>query len=492
MSSSAHIATSKHGAVTHNSRENFSHSVVFIDEKNELWNNTKEAYSIYRKELAIRSKAYSDRTKQKLQKKTSTKLSVVINLEKHHTLKDLKSVKKYLENSLDTIVYQMAIHRDEGKLVSTEDGTELYSGKDFFKNPENDKLYYDKKYTKEIDMSKYDIQKNYHAHIEMLGIDSTGAAIRHNKMHKHFLTELQDITAQTLGMERTYGNKKRLDTHQFKEVGQAEQQQKRATQALLKKEIAKLREQLKEAGATRKSYAKLEQKNRELKEKIKKKDLTIEQLKVEVKNLDDENDELDKENDELYEKVEKVENQLISARETISKLKTSNDTLKEELRAYRQNIDVLRAQNQELVAKLNEFEQEQEILKQKLKVRNNDRQLHRKALNEANAEIKKLKQELVDAELLIAERSDKEFELNSEVEHLEHQIYLFKQENRELRQENMQLKSEKETKEYKSTSKEKKNVSGSNIEQVNAKLDDLLERIEKEKKDEDLDIGMKM
>ena len=222
--SSAHIATSKNGAITHNSRENFSHSVVFTDEKNECTATTKEAYKIYRAELKKRAEAYTARTGQKLQKKTSTKLSTVINLEKHHTLKDLEPLINHLEKTLDTKVFQVAIHRDEGTLINKDTGKELYSGKQFFLNPDDKKLYYDKKYTKEIDLSKYEIRKNYHAHIECLGLDSNGYAIKRNKLHKHFLKELQDITAKELNMERTYSKKKRKDVGEFKEHGTAIQE----------------------------------------------------------------------------------------------------------------------------------------------------------------------------------------------------------------------------------------------------------------------------
>ena len=49
--SSIHIQKASNGAITHNSRENYSKSVVFIDEKNELWNDKKIAYEIYRPPL---------------------------------------------------------------------------------------------------------------------------------------------------------------------------------------------------------------------------------------------------------------------------------------------------------------------------------------------------------------------------------------------------------------------------------------------------------
>lgn len=288
MSSSAHIATSSNGAVTHNSRENFSHSVVFTDELNECSTNTKEAFKIYRDELAIRSKAYSDRTHQSLQKNTTTKLSTVVNLEQHHTLKDLEPIVNFLEKRFDTKVFQVAIHRDEGKLISKIDGTELYSGKQFFKNPKDDKLYFDKKYTKEINLSDYTIQKNYHAHIECMGIDSNGKAIRHNQMHKHALKELQDITAKSLKMERTYSNEKRYDTHEFKAVGTVKQQEKKkslATVKDLKEQMKVLRAELQTSGAKREDYALLEKHNAELLALIKAKELGIVELQEKIAAL---------------------------------------------------------------------------------------------------------------------------------------------------------------------------------------------------------------
>ena len=48
--SSIHIQKASNGAITHNSRENYSKSVVFTDEKNELWNDKKSAYEIYKSE----------------------------------------------------------------------------------------------------------------------------------------------------------------------------------------------------------------------------------------------------------------------------------------------------------------------------------------------------------------------------------------------------------------------------------------------------------
>lgn len=241
MASSIHIKKATSGIVLHNGRENFSHSVVFTDEKNEILNQSKEAYSIYREELNIRSQAYTNRTNQKLQSKAITHLSAVVNLEQHHTLKDLIPIQKYLEENFDTKVFQMSIHRDEGKLVLKSDNSiMLTSGEDFFKNPENDKLYFDKKYTKEINLDDYKIEKNYHAHIEFMGLDSKGEAIKRNYLSKFQLSKLQTFVAKELQMERGknyYAQNikapKRLDVLEFKR----ENKNTREKTLTIKKEI---------------------------------------------------------------------------------------------------------------------------------------------------------------------------------------------------------------------------------------------------------------
>jgi hypothetical protein len=305
MSSSIHIQKASGGSVHHNSRENFSHSVVFTDEKNEVWNNAKDSFTIYRDELKIRSEAYSNSTGQKLQSRAVTQLSAVLNLEQHHTMKDLEPIKKYLEKEFDTKVYQMAIHRDEGKLKENSTGNYLVSGTDFFLNPKDNNLYYDKKYTKPLNLENYTIEKNYHAHIEMMGLKSNGKAIRQD-MNKFKLSKLQDFVAESLQMERGKNyriekSSKRLDTHEFKKAKKIENNVirsakehiktiKKETVSLakakeLQAEIKQLREELKENKATRADYAALEKTNKELKAEIKNKTLTVDQLQQEIKDL---------------------------------------------------------------------------------------------------------------------------------------------------------------------------------------------------------------
>lgn len=302
MSSSIHIQKSIAGSVHHNSRENFSHSVVFTDEKNELWNNAKESFTIYRDELKIRSEAYSNSTGQKLQSRAVTQLSAVINLEQHHTMKDLEKIKTYLEKEFDTKVFQMAIHRDEGKLKEKTTGNYLVSGTDFFLNPKDNKHYYDKKYTKPLNLDNYTIEKNYHAHIEMMGLKSDGKAIRQD-MNRFKLSKLQDFVAESLQMQRGKNylidkSSKRLDTHEFKQakkienevVTKAKEYIKTKTVPLakakeLQEQIKTLRAELKENGATRADYAQLEELNKALKTEVKNKTLTIEQLQQQTNSL---------------------------------------------------------------------------------------------------------------------------------------------------------------------------------------------------------------
>ena len=302
MSSSIHIQKSSAGSVHHNSRENFSHSVVFTDEKNELLNNAKESFTIYRDELKIRSEAYSNSTGQKLQSRAVTQLSAVINLEQHHTMKDLEKIKTYLEKEFDTKVFQMAIHRDEGKLKEKTTGNYLVSGTDFFLNPKDNKHYYDKKYTKPLNLDNYTIEKNYHAHIEMMGLKSDGKAIRQD-MNRFKLSKLQDFVAESLQMQRGKNylidkSSKRLDTHEFKQAKKIENNVLKSAKEHIKTKtiplakakklqelINTLRAELKENGATRADYAQLEELNKALKTEVKNKTLTIEQLQQQTNSL---------------------------------------------------------------------------------------------------------------------------------------------------------------------------------------------------------------
>lgn len=249
--SSIHIEKGNAGFLSHNDRSRPTKNSIFSDEENEVSNTAKEAFEIYRNELAKRSEAYTSRTKQKLQAKAITHLSAIINLNSKHTLEDLKPLINHLESELDTKVFQVSIHRDEGH----------------------------------IDDETKEPIKNYHAHLEFMGLDNEGRSVR-KKLDRKFLSNLQSKTAEFLNMERgsNYAKErkrrpKRLGSYEFKDFKEREEKSKLATKKELKKEISKYREKLKEMGAAREDYARLEEVNRVLKKKIENKDLTIEELK---------------------------------------------------------------------------------------------------------------------------------------------------------------------------------------------------------------------
>ena len=415
--SSIHIQKASGGAITHNSRENYSKSVVFHDEKNELWNDKKSAFQIYREELKNRVEAYTNRTNQKLQKTAVTHLSAVVNLEQHHTLKDLENIKEELEKVFDTKVFQMAIHRDEGKIKHKETGEYLVSGIDFFYNEQDNKYYTKKdknKYENELNIYEYDIEKNYHAHIEFMGLDSQGQAIR-QKMNRFVLSNLQDFTAQTLNMER--GNNyqikksaKRLDTHDYKaekkaenevkkvvkneknkivkkanEIINSEREDKKKLKAELeelKKENSKFREELKNKdGATREDFKLQEDLNRKLQQDLKDSKIElsealakIEELKKDIfhpvkkyrdntpaKNIDvvqyfeKKSDTLENQNKALQEQNKVLENKVITLENKIVSSSPQNDLLIKEIKDLKEKVTILEIENKSLKQKIKDI-----------------------------------------------------------------------------------------------------------------------------------------
>ena len=217
---STHIAPGNAGYFSHNSRQSFSQSQVFFDEANEIGSTKEEAFTIYRSQLKERSNAYETRVGQKLQNKTVTHLSAVVNLEQHHTMEDLSPLVKYIETQLDTNVTQVAIHRDEGKLVNKETGEILTSGEQFFCDSDTQKLYFDKDFVEPIDMSEWDIEKNYHAHIEFMGLTSEGKSIK-RELTTRFFRALQDKTAEILKMERGEKTQPSYTKEQMQEIKKA-------------------------------------------------------------------------------------------------------------------------------------------------------------------------------------------------------------------------------------------------------------------------------
>ena len=218
------------GYFYHNSREKPTVNSIFKDAKNYTNINAEQAIKKFYNELGRRIVKYEKTTGKKMQKKTIKHISAIVNLNAEHTKSDIKKLVKYLEENFDTKVIQYSIHRDEGHI--DENGEK---------------------------------KVNYHAHIEMLGIDSNGKSIR-RKMTRKTLIELQTQVANILGMERGESVKKtkrkRLNTYEYKEAMKLKEQEVAELKKTIKNNEKIMKKQLKK-------IEKLEKENAELREKLK-------------------------------------------------------------------------------------------------------------------------------------------------------------------------------------------------------------------------------
>jgi len=454
--SSAHIEQGHGGYFSHNSRQNFTQSQVFFDETNEVDKTKEEAFELFRSLLEVRSNAYEERVNQKLQKNTVTHLSAIVNLEKHHTLESLNPIIDFIEKRLDTVVIQRSVHRDEGKLVHKISGDVLTSGEQFFCNPADQKLYFDQKYSNPVDMNQWTMEKNYHAHLEMMGIDSIGKSIRRN-LTTTFFRELQDITAETLGMERgqktqsytkeqmteitsaigdknTYENKKayasaftakakemgiyinkysskRKSTNNYKKAKAIENKAiakeraalkpkatqsnkaKRATITQLKEINKELRTQLQELGAKRENYAALEEEIKQLKQQIKDKELSEAELNTKNLKLSEQIKELEQKEPEKIE-VEKIVYKENTTR--IKELETKISTQEQTISNKESEISTLTKQNEALNKKIDTLPSSDTL--EELKTLKNDFEESTQIIETLQTEVKKKEDEIYSLE----------------------------------------------------------------------------------------------
>lgn len=168
MASSIHIEAVKTSSFLHNDRTMKVSYLIDDSSKNYCSVDSKTALENFNHCKEIATKKYQELTKQKLQSKTIFLKEAIINLEAHHTEKDLEPIIKKLE-SYGFKVLQVSIHRDEG-----------------FLNKETNKNQY-----------------NYHAHITMFNLDlQTGKSVKFGKNYRTELSKLQTFVAKELNMER--------------------------------------------------------------------------------------------------------------------------------------------------------------------------------------------------------------------------------------------------------------------------------------------------
>ena len=207
--------------------------------ENVFWKNEKKETELFSESAALQKTG----RKPKLE---NSRWEAIINFNKNHSLGDLQIVAKHIENKFNITCSSIAMHKDEGHV--NERGI---------------------------------VEYNLHAHVNFITHKNGKQNWRKEFVKPKDLRELQTEVAELLGMER--GTDKRISKTERLEHTQFKQQVKElAKQKDLKSEIAELRVELQAHKATRADYAELEELNKELKERIKDKDLTIDELKNEL------------------------------------------------------------------------------------------------------------------------------------------------------------------------------------------------------------------
>lgn len=134
-------------------------------QKNECDRSAIEAKTLLAEMVENAKKEYQARTGQKCQAKILS-VEAVINVERHHTLDDVKKINEYLEQKHGFRAVQSSIHRDEGHI--NEDGKPEY---------------------------------NLHAHVVYCNLDKEGKTILKG-LEKADLRDLQSFVAEALEMTR--------------------------------------------------------------------------------------------------------------------------------------------------------------------------------------------------------------------------------------------------------------------------------------------------
>jgi len=349
--SSVNFQQAQKGGLKHNDRtEDHEPDYLLPPEhrlENEVDRSAMQAEEYINELYGDASEKYQQTFGQRLQSKAFL-WEAVINLNKHHTMEDVKKAVKKIEEETGFTAVQIAIHRDEGHI--NERGV---------------------------------VQYNFHAHVTFFTLDrKTGEQLYRKKlterqekegrlkpMNRNRLSKLQDIVAESLGMERGKrgSNAQRMGHKQYKQAKQNEEKVKQEAQAKIKEineENKRLRAKLKAEQATRADYAELEALVKDLKAKAKEKDLTIEEMQERIEAFEaekatqdttiEEKDaqivDLEAQNEDLKTKVEEQDVQITELEETkesyeklMSNLVDENKDLKEEVSKLKAIIETLKA-----------------------------------------------------------------------------------------------------------------------------------------------------
>ena len=215
----------------------------------------------------------------------------------------------------------------------------------------------------------------------------------------------------------------------------------------LKEENKRIREQFKELGAVREDYARLEQLNKELKDKIKAKDLTIEKMKKEfnkqleeLKEEQEKNKQLNDENGELYRENYALINEL-------DEEKRKNEELESIIRGFFElELNRTKEEKEQLKEELKEKDKEIKALKElayskkytysdtKKPVLNVEVvEYLEKKLNNKEKKIEELQKKLLQSENIVKQLQEENKKLKEELERLKEEIKKETKENAKVR-----------------------------------------------------------
>jgi hypothetical protein len=452
-------------ATTHTNNHMNRKSKVNYLIKHNLGVNQYRHYANENEALERAEKLTKEKTKRSMQKlaKENFVQEAVLNLNEHHNIEDVENVFNKLQEKYGGFeVFNIAVHKDEGVFVNSKydiskltydsinqkwtnsEGVDLTNevisvapNRDIFYNKDDKTWYSSKDFQTPIDTNKLQKHMNYHAHITFTKFDfNKGKNVR---LQKKDMQDIQTLVAETLGMERGEkgSNRNRLNHWQLKKqndtLNARKVEQKAintkllATQTNLKNAIKAQRDKLKKIKAKREQYKELEQLNRDLKEQIKNRDLTILELQKKFDKLNE-------------------DKKLINERESKNKQNRHDDMLDELKITYEQTIEDLKLKNKKLNDKAKaEQLQIQNFVKKSIDLQNSEIKQEPKGfwfavqtkiksikskVKDLLTENKKLKKELINARETILVQKTTISSQKTEIELLEQSIELLEAKNK--------------------------------------------------------------
>lgn len=290
------VQTANPNSAKHNSRE--------LAPKYLIDTSAKNYYELLKKDddFILEAQAiYKEKIKQTMQKKQVENLiqETVLTLQPNQDENDVKDLFKKLNKKYGGHeLLEVAIHRDEGyflkddiayyptKNILNKNGDWYVCSDTSIKRPKKDD------FDQIVNIDEFEKVFNYHAHAKFSMFDrETGKSAR---MQKKDMSERIKFVSDELGLlfapdQETSRIKKSVNLVKDEHLVRARELE---TQKELKQELAKakdlqeinkqLREELKQAAATREDYAKLEALNKDLKEQLKDKTLTVDELNKKI------------------------------------------------------------------------------------------------------------------------------------------------------------------------------------------------------------------